>query len=109
PGQRRPMAARPMHMLILADLEQQLELLLEELIVIFEVIAKERERLDKRSTAGHDFRTSAREQIQCCELLEYPNGIIGAQDVDGTREPNSARALGCRREHDGRRRHDEIG
>src|SRR5690348_12666124 len=48
----RAMLALPRHALLVADRNQQLELLLEQLVVVVEVVPEERERLDERTAAG---------------------------------------------------------
>ena len=45
--ERRPVPARPRHAFGFAQREQELELLAEQLVVVVEVVAEERERLDE--------------------------------------------------------------
>ena len=96
-------------MLALAQREQELELLLEEVVVVAEVVAEERERLDERAAAGHDLGAAAREQVERREVLEDAHRVVGAEHADGAREPDPLRALGARGEHDGGRRDGEVG
>src|ERR1019366_531148 len=62
-GERRTVATRPRHVGLLADREQQLELLGVELVVVVEVIAEQGERLDERAATRHDLGTAIREQV----------------------------------------------
>ena len=93
----------------IAEREQQLELLGEQLVVVVEVVAEERERLDERAAAGHDLGAAAREQVERREVLEDAHRVVGAEDGDGARQPDPLRARGGRGEHDGRRRDGEVG
>src|ERR1700719_1808908 len=62
PGERRTVPARPMDVGLLADLQEQVEALGKERIVIIELEAEERERLDERAAPGDDLGPSLREQ-----------------------------------------------
>ena len=68
PRQRSPVLAGPLHMLVLADREQQPELLLEQRVVVLQPESEERKRLDGRPTTDDHLRTSAREQIESREF-----------------------------------------
>ena len=102
---------RPDHVtrLGVADREQQLELLGEQLVVVVEVVAEQRERLGERAAAGHDLGASAREQVDLGELLEDPHRIVGAEHGDRAREPDPLGPHRDRGQHDGRRRDEEVG
>ena len=89
--------------------QQQLELLGEELVVVGEVVAEERERLDERAAPGHDLGAPAGEQVERRELLEDADRVVRAEHADGARQPDPLRARGGRREHDRRRRDGEVG
>ena len=92
----------------LAHVQQQLELLGEELVVVVEVVAEQRERLDERASAGHDLRTAAREEVERREVLEHADGVVRAEDGHRARQPDALRPRrGCG-EHDRRRRHGEV-
>ena len=105
---RGPVAAGPADLLGLAQREQQPQLLLEQLVVVAQVVAEERERLDERAAAGHDLGAPAREQVERAEVLEDADRVVGAEHGDGAREPDRFRARRGRREHDGRRRDGEV-
>ena len=92
-----------------AKFEQLLELLGEQPVVVRKVVAEERERLDERAAAGHDLRAAARKQIDRRKLLEDAHRVVGAQHAHSACQPDRLRAFGSRREHDGRRRHCEVG
>ncbi len=95
--------------LVLAQAQQQLELLREQRVVVVEVVPEQRERLDERAASGHDLRAAAREQVERRELLDHADGIVGAEDGDGARQADLRRPLGDRREHDGRGGDGEVG
>ena len=90
---------------LLAQLQQPDELLLEEPVVVGQVVAEQRERLDEGAAADHDLGTAAREQVDRRELLEDADRIVGAEHVDGAREPDPLRPDRGGRE-DGRRGRD---
>ena len=79
---------RPDHVtcIVVADRQQQVELLGVELVVVVEVVAEEREGLDERAAPGHDLRAPARQQVDLGELLEDAHRIVGAQHRDRARE-----------------------
>ena len=83
------MLARPINLCGFTNLQQQLELLREERIVVFEIETEQRERFDKRAPAGNDFRATLRDQIESCELLKDTDRIGGAQYGDGTGQADS--------------------
>ena len=109
PVKRRPVASRPRDDLGLAQSEQQVELLGEQVVVVLQVLAEERERLDERPAPGHDLGPSAREQVEGGEGLEDTHRVVRAQHRDGAREPDALGALTGRSQGDGRRRHREVG
>ena len=76
---RRAVPARPRDPLGLAQLQQQLELLDEQLVVVGEVVAEERERLDERAAPGHDLGAPAGEQVERREVLEHAHRVVGAE------------------------------
>ena len=90
-------------------MEQLVELLLEQAVVVAEVEAEERERLDERAAPDHHLRASAGEQIERRELLIEPNRDCRAEYGDRAREPDALRTRRGRREHDGRSGDGELG
>ena len=107
--ERRAVPARPGHALRLAEREQQLELLREQLVVVVEVVAEQRERLDERAAAGHDLGPAAGQQVERGEVLEHAHRIVGAEHRHGARQADALGALGGGRQHDRGRRDDEVG
>ncbi len=93
----------------LAQPEQKVELLGEQLVVVGEVVAEERERLDERAAPRHDLRAPAGEQIEGGELLEDAHRIVRAEHADRAREPDPRRPLGDGSERDRRRGDGEVG
>ncbi len=82
-------------MLVVPNLEQQIELLREQCVVIFQPVAEERKRVDERPASDDHLRPTLREQIDRGEVLEDPDRVGRAEHRDGTGE---ADALGtCRR------------
>src|SRR5205085_585083 len=89
-------------------LEQPEELLLEEAVVVAELVAEERERLDERAAAGHDLRPAVREQVDGRELLVDADRVVGAEDADGARQADALRARGRGGEDDRGRGDGEV-
>src|SRR5207237_8220935 len=92
-GERRPVFARPLDVLVVADREQELELLLKERVVVLELVAEQREGLDERATPDDHLRAAVREQVERRELLKYADRVRSAEDGHRAREAN---ALGAR-------------
>ena len=93
----------------LPQAKQQPELLVEEVVVVDEVVAEKRERLDERAAAGHHLDAPSREQVQRRELLEHAHRVVGAQHRHRAGQPDP---LGPRRrsgEHHRGRGHHEVG
>ena len=111
PRRRSAGASRPVQrdLVAVAQPQQQLELLGEELVVVLEVVAEERERLDEGAAAGHDLGAAAGEQVERRELLEHADGIVGAEHGDGAGEADPLGALGRGGEHHGRGGDGEVG
>src|SRR5438093_740492 len=55
---------RPLGLLLIADLEQQLELLLEERVVVAQIEAEERERVDERAASDDHLRATLCDQVE---------------------------------------------
>ena len=71
--------ARPGQPLRVANREQHPQLLVEQRVVVVQVVAEERERLDERAAAGHDLGAPAREQVERGEVLEHAHRVVRAQ------------------------------
>ena len=107
--ERGAVTARPGDPLRLAELEQQRELLGEQLVVVVEVVAEERERLDERAAPHHDLGAAAGQQVDRGEVLEDPDRVVRAEHGHRAREPDPLGARRDRRQGDGRRGHGEVG
>ena len=75
--------------------EQQLELLGEQLVVVLQVVAEEREGLDERPAPGHDLRPAAGEQVERREVLEDADRVVGAEHAHRAREPDPLACAGA--------------
>ena len=82
-GECSAVLAGPVDAFVRADVEQQVELLREQGVIILELQAEQRERLDERAAADHELGAAAGKQIQRGKLLEDPHGVRGTQDRDG--------------------------
>jgi len=98
----------PAHPLRLAGLEEEQELLREELVVVLEVLAEERERLGEGAPADHDLGAAAREQVDGRKVLEHADRVVGAQHGDRARQPDPLRADGRGGEDDRGGRDGEV-
>ena len=106
---RRAQPPRPGDAFAFAQLQEQVELFGEEVVVVLEVVAEEREGFDEGAASGHDLGAAARKQVDGGESLEHADGIVGAQDADGTGEADIPGAHGGRAQHHRRRRDGIIG
>jgi hypothetical protein len=77
--ERCAVLALPGDTFVVADAEQQLELFREQRVVVVEVVAEQRKRLDERAAPGHDLGAAVRQKIERGELLIDPDRIVGAQ------------------------------
>jgi hypothetical protein len=107
--QRRTEAPRPGDPLRLPQLEQQVELLLKERVIVVEVVAEERERLDVCPASRCDLGPSVGEHVDGGEVLEHPHRIRRGQHCHRAREPDAAGGLRDRAQHDCRRGDGEVG
>src|SRR5687768_6375602 len=106
--ERRAMSPAPRDTHVVPDLKEQLELLLEERVVVLEVVAEERERLDERASPRHDLGPAAGEEVDGREVLEHADRVVGAEHRDRAREADPLGARRGRREDDRRSRHREL-
>jgi hypothetical protein len=102
-------SARPGDRVLGADREQEVELLAEQLGVVGEVVAEEREGLDVRAATRDDLGPAVRELVECRELLPHPHRVVRAEHRDRARQPDPLGRGGCGGEHDGRSGADEVG
>src|SRR5690606_5523643 len=101
--------ALPVHPLVVAYGQQEVELLGEQVLVVGERIPEQRKRLDEGSPTHHQFGPALREQVEGGELLEDPYRVVGTEDGDGWRQPDPLGDPGDGGEHGGRRGGGEIG
>lgn len=78
---------------LIAELEEQVELLGEELVVVLSVIAEEWIGLDEGAAADDDLGASLGDEIEGGEVLEDADRIVGAEDGYGGGETD---VLGAR-------------
>ena len=89
-------------------MQQLHQLLLEEPVVVTEIEAEERERLDERAAPDHHLRATAREQIERRELLVEADRDSRAEHRHRARQPDALRARCGGGEHDSRSGHREF-
>lgn len=104
---RRTHLALPGHRFAVAQRHEQIELFLEQLVVIFEIVAEEREGFDEGAAPRHHLRPAVRQEVEGGELLEHPHRIVRAQDGDGAGQPDVF-GLDRSRGQDGRRRRGGV-
>src|SRR5438045_2305435 len=95
-------------MFVVAELQQELELLRKELVVVLKVETEERERVDEGATPDNHLRASLRDEVERRELLEEPHRIDGAEDGHRAREADALRARGGSGEDHRRRGVEEF-
>ncbi len=98
--QARAGRSGPGHGRLLAQLGEELQLLLEELLVLLEGVAEERERLDEGAAAEDHLGAPAGDRVEGREALEDPHRIVRAQHGHGRAEPDAARPPRDRGQHD---------
>ena len=95
-------------MLVLADLQEQIELLGKERVVVLQPEAEQRKGLDGRAAADDHLRPALRQQIEGGELLKHPHRVGGAQDRDGAGETDALGSGRRRAENDRRGGIEEL-
>ncbi len=105
--QGRAEPARPGHRVAGVEGEQQVELLLVQLVVVLEVRAEQRERLDEGAAAGEQLDAAPGELVHRGELLVDPHRVLGGEHGDGGADVD-ALGLGQRRRDERRRRGDGV-
>jgi len=71
---------------IVAESEQEVELLGEEFVVELGVVAEERVGLDEGTAADDDLGAAVGDEVDGGELLEDADGVVGGEDGDGAGE-----------------------
>ena len=108
-GERRAVLARPGDPRFIPQLQQQFELFGEELVVVVQVVAEERERLDEGAAPGHDLGAAVGDQIEGAEILADAHRVVGTEHGDGAGEANPLRARRGSGQHDRRRGNGIVG
>ncbi len=90
-------------------MQQLHQLLLEQPVVVAEIEAEERKRLDERPAPDHHLGATAREQIERRELLVEADRDRRAEHGHRARQPDALRARCGGGEHDSRSGHRELG
>jgi hypothetical protein len=106
--ERRPGRALPADGAALHQFGEEVGLLLEQALVVGEVVAEERERLDARAAAEDHLGPSAGDRVQGRVALEDADGIVGAEHDHCRAEMNSGRARGDGGENDVAGGHREV-
>ena len=83
-----------------AELQQEIQLLAEQVVVVGQVQAEERERLGERPAPYDEVDASLRDQVEGGELLEDPHRVVRAEHRDRTAETNPRRARRGRSQDD---------
>ena len=107
--ERRPELPRPGHGLLAQQAHEQVELLLEQLLVVGEVEAEERERVGQRAAADDQLRAAVRDGVERGEVGVEPHRVLRAEHGDGGAEPDPFGAAGDRGEDDVAGRVHELG
>ncbi len=83
-GERGAMFAGPVDVGALAKGEEEVEFFGEEVVVVFELEAEEREGFDEGAAACDDFGAAVGDEVESGELLEDADGVGCAEDRDGS-------------------------
>ena len=83
----------------LHELGEQAGLLLEELLVVGQVVAEERERVDAGASSEDDLCPPAGDGVERGVALKHPDRIVRAQYRDGRPEMDAGGARSDRAEH----------
>ncbi len=95
------MFAGPVNVGGFAEGEEEVELFGEEIVVVFELEAEEREGFDEGAATDYHLGAAVGDEVERGEVLEDADGVGGAEDGDGTGEANVRGASGGGGEDDG--------
>ncbi len=104
----RPGGALPGDGAALHQFGEEVGFLFEQALVVGEVVAEERERLDAGAAAEDHLGASAGDRVQGGIALEDADGIVGAEHDHGRAKMDSGRAGGDRGEDDVAGGHREV-
>ncbi len=96
------MFAGPVDVFVVADLQQQIQLLGKQLVIVLELEPEQREGIGERASAHDHLGAPVRDEIECGEILEYANRVGRAQDCHCAGESYAARSCRGSGENDGR-------
>ena len=106
--QRGARLALPADRSALEQLGEEVGLLFEERLVVGQVVAEERERVDAGTAAQDDLRPTPRDGVEGRVALEHTDGIVRAQHRDRGAEVDARGARRDGAEHDVGRWHREV-
>ena len=107
--ERRTEAAAPGDVGLVAELQEQFELLDEQRVIGPCIKSEERKSLCERAAAGDDFSPPAGYQVEGREFLEDPHRIRGAQYGHRARQADGLCPGCCGGEDDRRRGFEKFG
>ncbi len=93
---------------LLAELEQEVQLLGEELVIVLGIVAEERIGLDEGAATDDDLGSALGDEVEGGEVLEDADWIVGAEDGDSGGEADVPGTSGCGCEQHGGRRGDVL-
>ena len=82
-GERGAMFAGPVDVGAFAQGEEEVKFFGEEVVVVFELEAEEREGFDEGASAGDDFGAAVGDEVESGEVLKDADGVGCAEDGDG--------------------------
>jgi hypothetical protein len=100
--ERGAVTARPVDVGGIAEGEEEVEFFREEIVVIFELEAKERKGFNEGTAANDDFGAAVGDEVECGEVLKDADGIRSAEDGDSRGKTDGCGAGSGRSENDGR-------
>ena len=92
----------------LEQLGEEVRLLFEEVLVVGQVVAEQRERLDAGASPEDDLCPATGDGVERGVALEHPDRVVRAQHGDGRAEADAVRPRGDRGEHHVGGRHREV-
>ena len=98
-GHRRPGRAAPRDGLLAEQVGEQVELLLEQLLVAFERVPEQRERLGERAAPEDHLGAPVRHRVDRGEALEHADRVVGAEHRDRGPEADPLGASGDGGQH----------
>ena len=100
-GERSTVFAGPVDVVRFAQSEEEVQLFCEEVVVVFELEAEEREGFDEGTAAYDHLGASVGDEVEGGKVLEDADGVGGAEDGDGRGKADVSGACGGGGEDDG--------